>query len=1010
MTNPHQFKVFIHEKGNVRSTYVDKNSFTIGRSDGADLILNDKSVSRVHIKISFEDERIWLEDLASGNGSWLDGEQLVSHKRVAYKNGQVIALAGTNGITVNVEFVGAQSRITSINKILEMSQRAANAEYEIPLGKVANGPEYDSFIIPRPNKKLSNPTSSKAKITLIDSSEALIENLGNLDHRMKDKLGQVKSYAEKNLFDQIKLLVGTEADEIKHAAVEEAKSLIQKAAQEAGQSIEETENLITRRLAELQHSETEAEAKMLKLKIAYQAIEKKVHDLRQTENQCKQQITQITENIKAEEVRIQIEGERLEKIRGEVSEGKKKFEADFEEFQFEERRVKAKIETELLEAKLKVNQILAESHSAQVLKDTLEPAVNNLKVEKSRLETELSELHLKRRTEEYELERITKEFHNVSDQLHGAKISLSKLIEDMDNERHQLLNYKKELEARNDEIGRFQAKTAKDAEETIAFAKADSGKIMAEAHADSNRVISEAHSEARHIVAKANEDLIALNKKLAHVEVEIEQEREKQRHLLEEEMRGLKVEQLQELADLKEKRSNLLKEIAKREIKAREAHDLIVAKAQGEISEYKKIADEECQKIKDQAFQYSEETRLKSDSMLENLKLEIQKKKKETTVQLAALEDQKFVIRQEIDDLERVKEQRLVEVDSEIQAYKNKKQKLIEEALSAKNSEVLSIISTSETKARQIIARAEADAQEIKTQQQAILTELKHSEMHHIKEMKEKAEVEILNKKSERAKAVATNVYALLASEMYKNRNKTMDETFVEKFSTDVKKMIYDTMLDRIGADNGKLQKILKTKENAKNKELRFWNKVKLVGGVGASLLFVLYVFPQIISGPKRAIIAAFSDQGQNKSDVFLDKIKQQRIDAIYNPPTSVDFKESYVDNVLFTTDFMSRKQSKAYHDKWILELNDYFIQNLDVKDTTIIKFVSLETTLLKELMKLKEQVDAKNPEPKIKEMRLREIEFQQKLAGIFADQNKVSRYYDYSEKFWNDFYKTKNP
>ncbi len=1008
MTPAHQFKVTIHEKGNVRSTYIDKPSFTIGRSDASDLLINDKSVSRVHLKVSLEEGRIWIEDQASGNGSWLDGQQLVSHKKVLYNHGQSIGLAGT-GITVSVEYVAAQAtRVTKISQIIQLNQAALaqSEEEEIVLGKVANGPEYDAFKLPRIHKKLSSPPpQSKAKLVLMDSSEALIENLGNLDHKLKDKMGQVKSFAERNLFEQIKLLVGTEAEEVRQAAVEEAKSLIQHATQEAGNTIEETEALIHRRLSELQHAETEAEARMLKLKTAYQNIEKRVHDLREAEANCKREISKINETIKSEEARIQAETERLEKIRLEVSEGKKKFEAEFEEFQFEERRVKAKIETELLEAKLKVNQIIAESHSAQVLKDSLEPAVQNLKLEKSRIETELSELHLKRRTEEYELERITKEFHNVSDQLHTAKTSLGKLIEEMDNERHQLLSFKKELDQRSEEIAHFQQKTTKEAEDTIALAKVDAHKIIAEAQIESKR-----------ITEQANLDLEALKHKLIQVEVEIADERIRQQQILNEEMLGYRTEQLKELSELKEKKSNLLKEISKRELKAKEAHEQHVQRAQEELqalrrkaeeelSHLRKKTEDECQKLKDQALQYAEETRVQSDAMLEGLKLEIQKKRKESSDYFAGLEEQKKVVRQEIEDLDRVKEQRLEEVDKEVTAYKTKKQQLIEEALSAKNSEVLSIISTSEAKAKQILAKAEADALELKHQQQALLAELKHSEMHNIKELREKAEVEILNKKADRAKAVATNVYALLASEMYKNRNKTMDEAFVEKFSTEMKRLIYDTMLDKPAADSGKLQKILKTKENAKNKEIRFWNKVKLVGGVAAAVLLVVLVFPQVIIAPKNAVIASFTEEGPTKSDAFLEKIKEERIKAIFNPPTTPDYKESYVDNLLYTTDFLAKKQSQAYHDKWILELNDFFIQKLDVKDTSIIKFVSLETTLIKELQKLKEQVDTKNPEPKIKEMRMRELEFQTKLGAIFEDQSKVSRFYDYSEKFWNTFY-----
>ena len=139
-------------------------------------------------------------------------------------------------------------------------------------------------------------------------------------------------------------------------------------------------------------------------------------------------------------------------------------------------------------------------------------------------------------------------------------------------------------------------------------------------------------------------------------------------------------------------------------------------------------------------------------------------------------------------------------------------------------------------------------------------------------------------------------------------------------------------------------------------------------------------------------------------------KVEEAKQRMNYNPPTTVEFKSSYVENVLFTTDFELRRQDQAFQDKWILELNDFFINHLDVKDTTIIKFVSLESSLLRDLAKIKGQVDPANTEPKIEEMRQRENEFKDKLGKMFEDEIKVAKYYEFSEKFWNEFYPPVNP
>ncbi|MFN7133101.1 MAG: FHA domain-containing protein, partial [Myxococcales bacterium] len=51
---------------------------TVGREGGgADVLLPDKGVSRQHCKLYVaEDGQVWVEDLGSANGSFVDGQQI----------------------------------------------------------------------------------------------------------------------------------------------------------------------------------------------------------------------------------------------------------------------------------------------------------------------------------------------------------------------------------------------------------------------------------------------------------------------------------------------------------------------------------------------------------------------------------------------------------------------------------------------------------------------------------------------------------------------------------------------------------------------------------------------------------------------------------------------------------------------------------------------------------------------------------------------------------------------
>jgi hypothetical protein len=50
--------------------------FTIGRDPDCDVILPDSSVSRRHVKVSLSDSGLFVEDVGSSNGTWVDGRRI----------------------------------------------------------------------------------------------------------------------------------------------------------------------------------------------------------------------------------------------------------------------------------------------------------------------------------------------------------------------------------------------------------------------------------------------------------------------------------------------------------------------------------------------------------------------------------------------------------------------------------------------------------------------------------------------------------------------------------------------------------------------------------------------------------------------------------------------------------------------------------------------------------------------------------------------------------------------
>src|SRR5579863_9861503 len=68
----------------------------VGRSSDLDMVLVEDMVSRKHARIAMQGEQIWIEDLGSTNGTFVNGEKI---KRARLKEGDRV-LIGTSILKV----------------------------------------------------------------------------------------------------------------------------------------------------------------------------------------------------------------------------------------------------------------------------------------------------------------------------------------------------------------------------------------------------------------------------------------------------------------------------------------------------------------------------------------------------------------------------------------------------------------------------------------------------------------------------------------------------------------------------------------------------------------------------------------------------------------------------------------------------------------------------------------------------------------------------------------------
>lgn len=114
--------------------------------------------------------------------------------------------------------------------------------------------------------------------------------------------------------------------------------------------------------------------------------------------------------------------------------------------------------------------------------------------------------------------------------------------------------------------------------------------------------------------------------------------------------------------------------------------------------------------------------------------------------------------------------------------------------------------------------------------------------------------------------------------------------------------------------------------------------------------------------------------------DKFMQKVVNQRNEEMrFQPKMTENFRSTYTDNVLYMSKYLELKLDPRLQDQWALELNEFFLKNLKLSEENMVRFIGLETSMIKRLSTLRDAIDARHKEEGI--TRLREVEKEETKA-----------------------------
>ncbi len=117
----------------------DKDEVTVGREAGVDLIIEDRSISRKHLQIQLEQGRVFVSDMGSSNGTYVDNERIIVKTRVVNEThiriGKIIIQIITPEVAVKPAKVS--TAVTAGDVRSEIPERNEEPGHELTLSRIA---------------------------------------------------------------------------------------------------------------------------------------------------------------------------------------------------------------------------------------------------------------------------------------------------------------------------------------------------------------------------------------------------------------------------------------------------------------------------------------------------------------------------------------------------------------------------------------------------------------------------------------------------------------------------------------------------------------------------------------------------------------------------------------------------------------------------------------------------------------------------------------------------------
>ncbi len=632
----------------------------------------------------------------------------------------------------------------------------------------------------------------------------------------------------------------------------------------------------------------------------------------------------------------------------------------------------------------------AQAHAKEVAKEIVDSAEQKARLlaenAAQKIETLINEYQEKGRAYVKEKERVGSEVIKV------AELKAAQLLNDTQMSVDELL--RKGQEDGEHDRKRIELAARERQEEIIEKAKKEGERIIEVAETQSYKTIDMAREEARKIVAKTHEEnqaavarLQVLKEQISNVE-EDKKSVLRQSEALQEEKRQYELE-MEDVRSMKEK---LKDEVAGARLAAQKQLNQIEAEIR-KVEGVLRKKEIECEEADRQRLQYEEAgqeaVRFREDvqKTLEDMEKNIESQKERLSKEIEDLKAQRDEVAETLDVVRQTYEQKKEKISDEMNAYREKRSQKLESELSK-----LRLQTDEELKNKK--EAYEHEVEQAKKELEREINEVRTAEMARLESIKAREEAALFERKNHHISEITRNLDMVLRSRAGKlekqlnNGNAILVE--VEEIVRKVVNQEYDVHQEQV-------RTIMTFNPEDVKKVRKFWQRTVVMSIVGILLVIGHFRYPQWTTVALHKILP-----DKSTSELIKEEIKQEQLKNVFNPPLTPNFKESYTENVLYTSEYLARERTSSYHDQWIKELNKFVLDDLSLAEEVTVNLVAAESVLLSQLEEQRTKINNKQLTEGIKKLEEVEAESVKKMSELLKGDSNFEKYY----RFKTDFYK----